>query len=110
MGDKHPLTKADIEKDTAQEEKLNAFRERAKQMKRDSPVHRVYATFDTLAEFTTKAQYSVAELSRHLEKGAPSPQPQSTDPTPTDPVIPTPPAFYAEPPYIGSHQFVDRKP
>src|ERR1035441_9145185 len=83
--------------------KLNAFRERAKQMK-DSPVHRVYATFDSLEDFTPKAFQAVAELRRYLDgKDTPAPKPQTADP------IPAPPAFYAEPAYIGSHQFVGRQ-
>ena len=43
---------------------------------------------------------AVAELGRHLEK---------TPPTPARDPIPEPPAFYAEPPYIGSHKFVGRR-
>src|ERR1039458_7836790 len=100
MGDKHLLREADVETDPGQKEKLNAFRERAKQMKPDSPVHRVYATFDSLEDFTAKAIHAVADLRRYLGD---TPQPQTADP------IPAPPAFYAEPPYIGSHQFVGRQ-
>src|ERR1035441_1168718 len=101
MGDKHLLREADVETDPGKKEKLNAFRERAKQMKPDSPVHRVYATFDSLEDFTAKAIHAVAGLRRYLdEKG---PQQQTPDP------IPAPPAFYAEPAYIGSHKFVGRQ-
>jgi hypothetical protein len=104
MGEGHLLHEADIETDPGKREKLNAFRERAKQMKPDSPVHRVYATFDCLEEFTTKAIHAVAGLRRYLDaQDTPAPQPQTADP------IPSPPAFYAEPPYIGSHQFVGRQ-
>jgi hypothetical protein len=111
MGAKHLLREEDIETDPAKKVKLNAFRERAKQMKPDSPVHRVYATFDSLEEFTSKAIHAVADLRRYLdEKDAPSREPQTTasEPTAPDP-IPAPPALYAEPPYIGSHQFVGRQ-
>lgn len=112
MGDKHLLREADIETDTDKREKLSAFRERAKQMKPDSPVHRVYATFDGLEDFTQKAIHAVAGLGHYLDaKSAPSPQPQTAAPPPAaaaDP-IPAPPAFYAEPPYIGSHHFVGRQ-
>jgi hypothetical protein len=103
MGDKHLLPKADVETNAAKEKKLNAFRERAKQMK-GSQVHRVYSTFDSLEEFTPKAFQAVAELRHYLDvQGTPAPKPQTGDP------IPAPPAFYAEPPYIGSHQFVGRQ-
>lgn len=106
MGEKHPGTKADFETDGAKIEKLNSFRERAKQMK-DSLVHRVYATFDSLDEFTRRAFPAVADLRRYLEEQD-TPPPPPPDPTAPDP-IPAPPAFYAEPRYIGSHQFVGRQ-
>src|SRR6185436_1047970 len=51
MGDDHPMTKKDFESDPAKLAKLNAFRERAKNMGPDSKVHRVYATFESLDEF-----------------------------------------------------------
>ena len=112
MGDRHLLREADIETETSKREKLNAFRERAKQMKPDSPVHRVYATFDSLEDFNSKAIHAVANLRRYLdETGARSAQRQTAtfvlDPTVADP-IPAPPGLYAEPPYIGSHKFVGR--
>ena len=47
MGENHLVREADIETNAAKRKKLNAFRERAKQMGPDSPVHRVYATFDS---------------------------------------------------------------
>jgi tetratricopeptide (TPR) repeat protein len=102
MGPKHPLCEADVEIDAGNREKLNAFRERARRMRPDSPVHRVYATFDSLEEFTSKAIRAVANLRRYLDTAAP-PAPTAADP------IPAPPAFYAEPPYFGSHKFVGRK-
>lgn len=115
MGEHHLVRGADVETNAAKRTKLNAFRERAKQMKLDSQVHRVYAPFESLEDFTAKAINAVADLRRYLdEKGTPSTQPQTAVPTPAatpgepDP-IPTPPAFYAEPRYIGSHKFVGRQ-
>jgi hypothetical protein len=70
-------------------------------MKADSPVHRVYATFDSLEKFKEKAFPAVAGLRRYLDENVPPPQ--------TDDPIPAPPAFYAEPPYIGTHKFVGRQ-
>ena len=64
----------------------------------------------------TASSSAIAELRRHLdEQTGPSPR-QAQDAAPPahldkgapDP-IPTPPALYAEPPYIGSHEFVGRK-
>jgi len=96
MGENHWLHMADVEPDAGKKAKLDTFRERAKQ-------DRVYATFDSLEDFTVKAIHAVANLRRHLDK-----QPTPSTQPPTDP-IPAPPAFYAEPPYIGSHQFVGRQ-
>jgi hypothetical protein len=102
MGPKHPVIEADVELDAGKREKLNAFRERAKLMKPDSPVHRVYAPFESLEEFSKKAIHAVANLRRYLD-AVPLPAPTAADP------IPAPPAFYAEPAYIGSHKFVGRQ-
>jgi len=113
MGDAHQVVKADVEIDPIKQQKLDAFRERAKQMRPDSEVHRVYATFNSLEEFATKAIQAAAELRRHLDEtkllptklqiAVQAPIGPKSDPTPT------PPAFYAEPPYIGSHKFVGRQ-
>lgn len=111
MGDDHPVRKADVETDPAKIEKLNAFRKRAKQMKPGSQVHRVYATFNSLEEFTSRATQAVAGLRRYLdERDQPATQPQPAVPAvDEEDAIPEPPAFYAEPPYIGSHKFVGRQ-
>ncbi|MGA2150015.1 MAG: DUF4062 domain-containing protein [Bryobacteraceae bacterium] len=112
MGDRHLLREADIETDASRRDRLNAFREWAKQMKPDSPVHRVYAVFDSLEDFNSKAIHAAANLRRYLDKAdsrsskrktaTPTAEPAAADP------IPAPPALYAEPPYIGSHKFVGR--
>ena len=103
MGDRHLGHEADFEANASEKKKLNAFRKRAKQMKPDSPIHRVYATFDSLEEFTSKATQAVADLRRYLdEKDASSTQPHTAAPATAAPdPIPTPPALYAEPRYIG---------
>lgn len=110
MSDKHKGMEADFESSGTKKKKLKAFRERAKQMKANSPVHRVYATFDSLEEFKEKAGQSVASLRRYLD-ATPAPKAQTQSHVPVmsevDP-IPSPPALYAEPPYIGSHKFVGR--
>jgi hypothetical protein len=115
MGDKHLVREADIETNPANRRKLKAFRERAKRAKADSPVPRVYAVFDSLEEFSTKAFQAVAGLRRYLdERSAPSTPQQIAATTaashaPEPDPIPAPPAFYAEPAYIGSHEFVGRQ-
>jgi len=112
MGTDHLVKECDVEADSEKRTKLNSFRERAKQQSPDSKVHRVYAVFNSLDEFTRQIAAPVADLQKLLE-----PQiiePSQPEPTPTAQqtyrgrVIPAPPAFYAEPDYIGSHKFVGR--
>jgi hypothetical protein len=113
MGDDHSLKFDEIERDTEKERKLNAFRERAKLIGPDSNLSRIYAVFNDLAEFAEEAHQSVAELRRYLdEKESPRAAPicrqfNSKAQKRSDP-IPKPPAFYPEPPYIGSHKFLGR--
>jgi tetratricopeptide (TPR) repeat protein len=108
MGPDHPVKAGDVETDPAKRAKLDAFRENAKRISADSKVHRVYKVFNSLQEFETAAVQSVAELRRHLhslddaEEEIPEPE------KPRD-GVPSPPALYAEPPYIGSHKFVGRE-
>lgn len=115
MGEDHPVRKADIETDLIRLEKLNTFRERAKNINSDSQVHRVYTTFNCLEDFAKKALQSIAELRRYLDeqgfvsaKEKVTPQTQVYTLPPLDPV-PTAPDFYAVTPYIGSHRFVGRQ-
>ena len=108
MGDDHPVLPRDVETDPARKAKLNAFRERAKLMSPDSKVHRVYATFNKLEEFNTQAIHAISNLRRYLDAQAtppPDPQPERK----SDDPLPTPPTFYAESPYIGSHRFLGRQ-
>lgn len=107
MGDEHPVRKCDVETDPQKITKLSDFRERAKE-------GRIYIIFNSIEEFTSNAIHSVANLRRYIEEkdshftqppgatGTPAPIISESDP------IPTPPHFYAEPPYIGSHQFIGR--
>ena len=105
MADDHRVTKADIEPTRKNQKKLDAFRERAKQIDPDPGLHRVYVEFHNLEDFKEKAIYSIANLCRDLENLEEPPLPAGP---PRDP-IPYPPDLYAEPPYIGSHKFVGRK-
>lgn len=110
MGDDHSVKKADIEKDPEKEEKLNAFRERAKRHSPGSNVNRVYAVFNSLEEFKDKLGSSLAELKMHLDSGVSDTGDTPEDESPNDKneTIPKPPALYAAPDYIGSHKFVGR--
>ncbi len=99
MGEDHPVQKADVETDAEKIKKLEAYRRRAQE-------GRIYVDFNGVDDFTQKAIHAVASLRRYLEERAEPPAQQPTDAAPAP--IPTPPAFYAEPAYIGSHEFVGR--
>lgn len=109
MGDEHDIKIADIERDIAKEKKLNAFRERAK-IDQVSNVNRVYAVFESLADFKDKLPSSLHELCNHLEKHE-TPSDELTDITTNKPdsQLPAPPAFYAAPDYIGRNSFIGRQ-
>lgn len=123
MGEDHPVMRRDVESNAVNNKKLESFRERAKCMSPDSSVHRVYATFQTLEEFRWMVAKSVADLRRFLERQAsagscvPSQGRVATQQnvgTRLDvkvllDAIPVAPALYAEPSYIGLHQFVGRE-
>ncbi|HJQ23587.1 MAG TPA: DUF4062 domain-containing protein [Blastocatellia bacterium] len=115
MGDDHDVKPGDVERDPEKMKKLDAFREKAKRLRPDSAVHRVYKVFNDLHEFEVAATQAVAELRRYLDEQARASE--ITEPPQViarpgadrgDP-IPAPPAFYAEPAYIGSHRFIGRK-
>jgi hypothetical protein len=106
MGDDHLLKPGDVEKDPDKHTKLVAFRENAKRLKSDSSIHRVYKVFNDLHDFALSATQSLGELHEYLaEKDHVTTE---YDRVSSD-LLPIPPAFYAEPPYIGSHRFVGRK-
>lgn len=113
MGEDHPVKQKDVEKEPEKITKLNAFRERAKQIKPDSDVHRVYSVFNSLGEFKDEIAGSIAKLQKILEPQNPEASQPSPAPAPQQTyrgrVIPAPPVFYAEPDYIGSHTFVGRE-
>jgi len=111
MGEDHPVKERDIELDPDRRAKLTALRARAKQSAPDSRVHRVYAAFDSLADFKDKLAAPLARLREHLASARPGPEPTRAPaaPGPMQPAIPLPPDLYAEPPYIGRDQFVGRQ-
>jgi pimeloyl-ACP methyl ester carboxylesterase len=111
MGDEHYVREKDIELVPDYRAKLDAFRAKAKKISAESFVHRVYASFNSLEEFKERIGPSIADLRRQLDALS---EPFGTTVAATkmyadhDP-IPKPPAFYAEPAYIGSHKFVGRQ-
>ena len=112
MGEDHPVPKRDVEKDPEKERKLNSFRQRAKRMREDSEVERVYEVFNNLDEFGRAAINAVAKLRRFLdEQVRPEDRPAvelAEEPTDVGDAMPKPPNFFAVPRYAGSHAFVGR--
>lgn len=105
MGDDHDVKEKGVELDPEKREKLEAYRTRAKE-------GRIYVVFNSLEDFTEQAIHAVASLRRYLEEQAPSPSrpaPAGAYTGARDNPIPAPPTFYAEPSYIGSHEFVGRR-
>lgn len=107
MGEDHLVRERDVESDPEKKRKLEEYRERAKQ-------GRMYEVFETLEDFTKKAIHAVANLRSYLDKQSapPAPPPPAHAPAPAEAEpssIPSPPAFYMEPSYIGSHEFVGRR-
>lgn len=62
MGADHLVLESEIETKQGNRRKLNAFRERAKQMGPDSKVQRVFAEFNSLEEFREKAAKALSDL------------------------------------------------
>ncbi|MDZ4288324.1 MAG: DUF4062 domain-containing protein, partial [Prosthecobacter sp.] len=102
MHDDHDVKKADIETDATKKAKLDEFRTAAK-------AGRIYIVFKSLEDFTAQAIHAVANLRRHIESRGTQTTVDATKGAPATIPIPKPPAFYAEPDYIGSHQFVGRQ-
>jgi hypothetical protein len=109
MGNRHSVLPEYVETNRTKKKKLNAFRERAKLASPDSKVHRVYAVFNSLAEFKEKMTLSLLELCQVLASSdKPAADSSATSKKSEAPPIPKAPDFYAEPDYIGGHKFVGR--
>jgi hypothetical protein len=107
MGSEHPVRVADVEKAAKKVKQLASFKERAKKLLPGSSVNRVYSVFESIEDFKEKISAPLNELTLHLQA---QPQPPVVDEVPpkSHSTLPQPPAFYAEPDYIGSHKFVGR--
>ena len=68
MSEDHPVRPADVERDPAKLAKLEAFRENAKRMSPGSHVERVYETFASLQDFTSKARSAIGRLAEFLKQ------------------------------------------
>jgi hypothetical protein len=108
MGE-HLVLEGDIERNAKKKKKLKAFTERAKKMNADSAVHRIYATFNSLEDFKDKIGPALAELRRYLDTDSARSEVTPEEKHLKGEHIPKPPSFYAEPDYIGSHNFIGRQ-
>ncbi|MFZ5637809.1 MAG: DUF4062 domain-containing protein [Pseudomonadota bacterium] len=117
IGKQHPILFDDVEPDSTKRAKLEAFRERAKQIGLDTKLHRIYAEFSNLSDFERKIAPSLARVKAYLDS-RPSAPDQDVDSRPEVKMasdgsapssIPHPPAFYAKPDYLPGHAFVGRK-
>jgi tetratricopeptide (TPR) repeat protein len=107
MGSEHKVKEADIELDPKKREKLERFRILAKE-------GRIYVEFESLEHFAKEAIHAAAELARFLDEPAPSIATAVDDSllgpgSDMSAPVPVPPAFYAEPSYMGSHKFIGRQ-
>jgi hypothetical protein len=108
MSEEHAVTKADVERDSAKEAKLDAFRERAKQDP-VSKVNRVYGVFKSLEQFKAQLPASLHALCNHLDQQEAPAEVKASSSDPADCKLPAPPAFYASPDYIGRNNFIGRQ-
>lgn len=68
MGDKHPIPRDLIERDTDKQKKLEAFRTSAKKLEATGDLHRIYQTFDSLEEFKVAITNAAHSLRDHLAR------------------------------------------
>jgi tetratricopeptide (TPR) repeat protein len=68
MGDDHPVKKADVETDPDKRKKLDVFRDRAKRMRADGEVQRIYETFESLEQFAPAAAIAFGNLIQQIER------------------------------------------
>ena len=94
MSEEHAVRITDIEREPGKKAKLNAFRERAKQNP-VSKVNRVYAVFESLAEFKDRLPSSLHALCNHLDQQEAPAELKASNTDPGDCQRPAPPAFYA---------------
>lgn len=106
MADDHKVVEDDIELDPDRRAKLAKFKARAKLMRSDGKVERVWEPFSSLEDFAERVGPAVGNLAPKLEAPeAAAGSPESSTPEPPRAAAP---ALRALPPYIGSHDFVGR--
>ncbi|MEA3014664.1 MAG: hypothetical protein QOD42_3209 [Sphingomonadales bacterium] len=106
MAGDHKVLEEDIELDPDRRAKLAAFKARAKLMRNEGKVERVWEPFNSLEDFAERVGPAIGNLARELE--LPDNAAAAAEPSAQDPPLPAAPALRALPPYIGSHDFVGR--
>lgn len=102
MGDRVPIDPVEAKIERPWEDKLAAFRERAKDPSR------IYQEFSTTADLELGATKTLARLKTKLQERTPTKQSLVVEAPPPANGLPAPPAFHAQPPYIPSHHFQGR--
>jgi hypothetical protein len=72
MADDHPAAENDIEQAALHNDRLDAFRQRARLWREGTRVERVYQEFGSLADFSQKAGIAVPRLKAWLEQHRPA--------------------------------------
>ncbi len=86
MGDNHPIPKGAIERDPAKQQKLATFIAKAKRLRPDEDLHRIYQTFDSLEDLRVAIQRAAVSLRDHLSQLPTSKASTTPDPAPPDPM------------------------
>jgi hypothetical protein len=103
MDDDHPVKAKDVEAGDDAQRKLKEFKQRAMN-------GRVAPRFVSVEDMNSNLLHALGELKQRINHPE---EPITDEVAPEsfgrDKPIPKPPAFYAEPDYIGSHKFVGRE-
>jgi hypothetical protein len=106
MGDQHPVPRGDIDYDPERNQKLAAFRDRAKKMREGSDVERVYEVFDSVDDLAVRAATAIGRLAAFLETHDKNPEADTDQHVSAETFVARP--LLAVPRYLGSHDFVGR--
>jgi tetratricopeptide (TPR) repeat protein len=102
MHDEHPISRRDVEVSEVAEAKLAAFKARA-------ATGRIRVLFESPEELGKEAFQALISVRERHARSEPAPVAAAAGTPVRAAAIPKPPAFYAQPDYIGSHRFVGRQ-
>ena len=110
MSEKYqPLAEADIELDPEKRAKLATFRDRAKLMRPDGKVQRVYETFDSLENFARGAATALGRLALKRQSEPTTIRTKTESEGEDGKKLASPPTLAALPAYLSGDYFVGRK-